>query len=287
MGFSTLIIVRRPSSRRRPRFRQAIPQAGGGTTTDRATRTAPRVAVATMSNALLRTARRPAREPGRIARRTAASPRATPRTTQPRFTCWSPPASWPLPRRENEDERPLAKAPRLRPRRHRRRPPPRSAILSHQCCSRRIVVSRSAGEAWRSAASTTLVRHRPRHRPDAAGNGGDPACHLGCAGVDVAVVLVGAGDADVDEHRTGLDVSCGDEPRVPAAAITMSARRRWLARSLVPVWHWVTVAFSLRRVRSSASDRPTVMPRPTRTTSAPSIRMSYARSSSTMPRGVA
>jgi hypothetical protein len=32
---------------------------------------------------------------------------------------------------ENEDERPLAKAPRLRPRRHRRRPPPHSAILSH------------------------------------------------------------------------------------------------------------------------------------------------------------
>ena len=39
----------------------------------------------------------------------------------------------------------------------------------------------------------------------------------------------------------------------------------------MPVWHSVTVAFSLRRVSSRPSGRPTVMPRPTITTSAPAI----------------
>ena len=48
----------------------------------------------------------------------------------------------------------------------------------------------------------------------------------------------------------------------------------------------VTVAFSLRRVSSSPSGRPTVTPRPTTTTSAPAIGTSWRRSSSTMPYGV-
>ena len=51
----------------------------------------------------------------------------------------------------------------------------------------------------------------------------------------------------------------------------MSAREVWPARSLVPVWHKVTVAFSLRRVSSSPSARPTVIPRPITVTSAPAI----------------
>ena len=42
----------------------------------------------------------------------------------------------------------------------------------------------------------------------------------------------------------------------------MSACRVCAARSRVPVWHSVTVAFSVRRVSSSPSGRPTVTPRP-------------------------
>ena len=66
----------------------------------------------------------------------------------------------------------------------------------------------------------------------------------------------------------------------PAAATTMSALRTCparsrvrvcAARSRVPVWHSVTVAFSLRRVSSRPSGRPTVTPRPTMHTSAPAI----------------
>ena len=44
-------------------------------------------------------------------------------------------------------------------------------------------------------------------------------------------------------------------PRMPAAATTTSARRTSAARSRVPVWQSVTVAFSLRRV-SSRPERP-------------------------------
>ncbi len=54
----------------------------------------------------------------------------------------------------------------------------------------------------------------------------------------------------------------------------------------MPVWHSVTVAFSLRRVSSSPSGRPTVTPRPTTTTSAPAIATPWRRSSSTIPYGV-
>ena len=52
----------------------------------------------------------------------------------------------------------------------------------------------------------------------------------------------------------------------PAAATTTSARRTSAARSRVPVWHRVTVAFTSRRVSSSPNVRPTVMPRPTTVT---------------------
>jgi hypothetical protein len=75
-------------------------------------------------------------------------------------------------------------------------------------------------------------------------------------------------------------------PGTPAAATTMSASRTWAARSRVPVWHSVTVAFSERRVRSRPRGRPTVMPRPTTTTSAPAISTPWRRSSSIAPTGV-
>ena len=42
-------------------------------------------------------------------------------------------------------------------------------------------------------------------------------------------------------------------PGTPAAATTMSAWRTCAARSAVPVWHRVTVAFSERRVSSRPS----------------------------------
>ena len=58
-------------------------------------------------------------------------------------------------------------------------------------------------------------------------------------------------------------------PATPAAATTTSARRTSAARSRVPVWQSVTVQFSLRRVSSSPSGRPTVTPRPTTVTRAP------------------
>src|SRR5690606_6457585 len=67
----------------------------------------------------------------------------------------------------------------------------------------------------------------------------------------------------------GLTMSGVISPGEPAAATTMSARLTSAARSRVPVWHSVTVAFSLRRVSSRPIVRPTVMPRPTTATRAP------------------
>src|SRR5215218_656935 len=84
----------------------------------------------------------------------------------------------------------------------------------------------------------------------------------------------------------GLSLSAVIRPGTPAAATTMSAVRTWAARSRVPVWQRVTVAFSERRVSSSPSGRPTVRPRPTTTTSAPAIGTSCRRSSSITPTGV-
>ena len=51
----------------------------------------------------------------------------------------------------------------------------------------------------------------------------------------------------------------------------MSAVLVCAARSLVPVWHSVTVAFSVRRVSSRPRARPTVIPRPMTVTSAPAM----------------
>src|SRR4051812_43633684 len=84
----------------------------------------------------------------------------------------------------------------------------------------------------------------------------------------------------------GFTIAAVISPGTPAAATTMSAPRTCAARSRVPVWQSVTVAFSERRVSSSPSGRPTVTPRPITTTSAPAIGTSNRRSSSTMPTGV-
>ena len=55
----------------------------------------------------------------------------------------------------------------------------------------------------------------------------------------------------------------------PAAATITSALRVCAARSAVPVWHSVTVALTALRVSSRPMVRPTVVPRPTTTTSLP------------------
>jgi UDPglucose 6-dehydrogenase len=69
----------------------------------------------------------------------------------------------------------------------------------------------------------------------------------------------------------GLTMSAVSRPGRPAATTTMSAVLVCAARSLVPVWQSVTVAFSVRLVSSRPSARPTVMPRPTTVTSAPAM----------------
>src|SRR5699024_8420752 len=72
----------------------------------------------------------------------------------------------------------------------------------------------------------------------------------------------------------------------PAAATITSARRVSAERSRVPVWHRVTVEFSLRRVSMSPMGRPTVTPRPTTTTCAPANSTSNRRSRWRQPLGV-
>ena len=69
----------------------------------------------------------------------------------------------------------------------------------------------------------------------------------------------------------GLTMSAVSRPGRPAATTTMSAVLVCAARSLVPVWQSVTVAFSVRRVSSRPRARPTVIPRPMTVTSAPAI----------------
>ena len=61
----------------------------------------------------------------------------------------------------------------------------------------------------------------------------------------------------------GLDHVRGDQPRHPGRGHHDVGAARVRRQVTVPVWHSVTVAFSLRRVSSSPSGRPTVTPRPT------------------------
>ena len=98
--------------------------------------------------------------------------------------------------------------------------------------------------------------------------------------------LLGPGDAHVDADRTGLDHVRGDQARPSGGRDHDVGLPGVLGRSMVPVWHRVTVAFSLLRVSSRPSGRPTVVPRPITQTLAPPSGMPLRRSSSTTPRGV-
>ena len=117
-------------------------------------------------------------------------------------------------------------------------------------------------------------KHGAGHRADPARHGSQPSGHLRDVRGDVA-----------DQPRRlspsvrvmptsttaapGLTMSAVSRPGRPAAITTMSAVLVCAARSLVPVWHSVTVAFSVRLVSSRPRARPTVIPRPMTVTSAP------------------
>src|SRR6266545_5161497 len=140
-----------------------------------------------------------------------------------------------------------------------------------------------------SAASTTLLSSIARViGPTPPGIG---AIHDACSRASGAMsptILPSAPRLVPTSSSTapGLTMSAVIRPADPAAAITMSPVRTTAARSVVPVWHWVTVAFSVRRVNSSPIGRPAVTPRPTTTTCAPAIGTSYRRRISTQPFGV-
>src|SRR6478672_2075341 len=132
--------------------------------------------------------------------------------------------------------------------------------------------------ACRSAASPTVVsRHARVIGPTPPGLGvSQPATSATPGSTSPATFDLPSGPGTrltptSSTAAPGLTMSAVTMPGTPAAATTMSARRTWAARSRVPVWHRVTVAFSLRRVSISPSGRPTVSPRPMTHTSAPAI----------------
>ena len=97
--------------------------------------------------------------------------------------------------------------------------------------------------AWEPAIRPPPRRPQRRRRPISGGRG--------VRGVD------GAASVRVMPTSTtaapGLTISAVTRPGRPAATTTMSAVLVCAARSLVPVWHNVTVAFSVRLVRSRPS----------------------------------
>ena len=226
---------------------------GRGTTTASTTSATPIDASTRTSNARLRTTSRPTRRagstaaPGREAapmRRAAGSRGGTGRsaTAQPDQAA-----------AEHEQQRPLPADPAATDR--RAVVDGRGVALTRRCRVRRP--ARSAPRRRWAAASRGSSARRRRASARRAG-------HLAHLGRDVTdQPAVGAGDADVDDGRPGRTMSAVTSPGTPAAATMTSARRRWPARSRVPVWHRVTVAFSVRRVSSRPSGRPTVTPRPT------------------------
>jgi hypothetical protein len=105
--------------------------------------------------------------------------------------------------------------------------------------------------------------------------------------VDVAAELaIGqAIDADVDDHRAGLDHLGGDEAaHLPSAATRMSARRVWKARSRVCEWQMVTVAPAC--ISSIAIGLPTMFERPMTTASLPLRSMPASAKNFITPYGV-
>lgn len=86
-----------------------------------------------------------------------------------------------------------------------------------------------------------------------------------------------------------LTMSAVNVPGLPAAAITMSAWRVCRAKSLVPVWHMVTVAlaFGPRWVSNIDKGRPTKLLRPMMVTLAPGMVMPASVMALWTPSGVA
>ena len=123
------------------------------------------------------------------------------------------------------------------------------------------------------AASTTLASSMARViGPTPPGIG---ASHPATSATSAATSPVSPASVRVIPTSTtaapGLTMSAVSRPGRPAATTTMSAVLVCAARSLVPVWQSVTVAFSVRLVSSRPSARPTVIPRPTTVTSAPAM----------------
>src|SRR5438094_756857 len=86
----------------------------------------------------------------------------------------------------------------------------------------------------------------------------------------------------------GFTMSALTNSATPMAAIKMSARRQWAARSRVCEWQRVTVALACLAfwIRMAAIGLPTMLPRPSTTTSAPSILTCERMSNSCTPAGV-
>ena len=241
--------------------------------------------------------------------RTASMPASRPRQHQPHGggEDSAPPISR-MPRRQS----PSATISDARPRRRRARAGRtrrRSSRGTRRGCgpSRRPAVGEPLGELGDASGGAIAVGHG-RASDDSArrsstmlvssiarvigptprGSGETQPATSQTSACDVAGDLaVDARDADVEHGRAGLDHVGGDDAGhagggdddVGAAARGRRGRR-------VPVWQSVTVAFSVRRVSSRPSGRPTVRPRPTTTTSAPAIWTPWRRSSSMAPTGV-
>src|SRR5690606_6934145 len=147
----------------------------------------------------------------------------------------------------------------------------------HSALTRSTACYRPPRPAWRSADSTTLDRSIARVM-------GPTPPGLGECQEDLAMASAAMSPATLDLPVSGsvtrltptstsatpsLTRSPVTMPGTPAAATMTSAVRVCAARSRVPVWHRVTVALPALRVSRRPMLRPTVVPRPMTTTSAP------------------
>src|SRR5699024_1555075 len=148
--------------------------------------------------------------------------------------------------------------------------------------------------AARSAASTSFFSSSARViGPTPPGLGLSHPATSAAAGstspTRVALPPAGSSRRETPTSNTtapGFTSSARTRCAAPAAATITSARRSWAGRSAVPVWHRVTVALYSRRVSSAPMERPTVMPRPTTTTSLPRKSRPWRSASSITARGV-
>ena len=189
------------------------------------------------SIARLRMASRPIRSVGSSIRSAAATSSAPPSSTAPSRQCWVSTRAMPTPAMAStSDQRGVHRQPgaQLGHRDYRssrpqpaRRPRPRWSAASPW----------SSGRPRRASGRAARPPRRPpgrRRRPARASVRVTPTSSTAAPGRTMSAVI---------------------SPRTPAAATTTSARRTSAARSRVPVWQSVTVAFSLRRV-SSRPERP-------------------------------